>query len=269
MQKGEDSNDRDDEKKPKLEEFVKKRDYTGAITLLEFQVSLFRRVALIVNMALKPASICAIVKRNAGETPDEKLLPWLGYCAFHLGDYKKALDVYQQLLQNPNSDPQNHLYVACCLYYLGMNQEAVVAAEKGPATRLQSRLLFQLVRTANVTALVRVFVCFDVMVPDDMFEPQAQKMNDEKSLVKYHAKMTESVEDQLSLAAMHYLRSHFQDATEIYKKQLIDYRDYLALQGNGVVTARIGMLWALLIGYIVCACGYSVRLAVLLQAGLL
>lgn len=51
-------------KMPRLEEFVEKRDYTGAITLLEF-------------------------KRSTGEE-EETTLPWLGYCAFHAGDYQKV-----------------------------------------------------------------------------------------------------------------------------------------------------------------------------------
>ena len=37
------------------------------------------------------------------------------------------------------------------------------------------------------------------------------------------------VEDQLSLAAIHYLRSHFQEATDIYKRLLLENRDDLAL----------------------------------------
>lgn len=45
---------------------------------------------------------------------------WLGYCAFHLGDYKRALQVYQTLSQS--SEPPEDVYVnlACCYFFLGM-----------------------------------------------------------------------------------------------------------------------------------------------------
>ena len=55
-------------KAPQLVEYVKNRDYTGAIALLEFQ-------------------------RNSGEGDGDTLL-WLGYCAFHLGEFRKALEAY-------------------------------------------------------------------------------------------------------------------------------------------------------------------------------
>lgn len=44
-----------------------------------------------------------------------------------------------------------------------------------------------------------------------------------------HQELTDTQEDQLSLAAMHYLRSHFQEATDIYKRLLLENRDDLAL----------------------------------------
>ena len=34
---------------------------------------------------------------------------------------------------------------------------------------------------------------------------------------------------QLSLASIHYLRSHYQEAIDIYKRILLDNREYLAL----------------------------------------
>ena len=35
---------------------------------------------------------------------DHTRLMWIGYCAFHLGDYRKALDTYQQLIQEGSDD---------------------------------------------------------------------------------------------------------------------------------------------------------------------
>lgn len=44
-----------------------------------------------------------------------------------------------------------------------------------------------------------------------------------------HQELSDTTEDQLSLAAIHYLRSHFQEATDIYKRLLLENRDDLAL----------------------------------------
>ena len=42
-------------------------------------------------------------------------------------------------------------------------------------------------------------------------------MGDNTKLVKHHEAITDKIEDQLCLADMHYIRSHFQEATDIYK----------------------------------------------------
>lgn len=170
------------DKMPKLDEFIKARDYTGATVLLEFQ-------------------------RQTGESVDANTLPWLGYCWFHLGEYKKALDIYMEILQqkstsNAEVDADYYLYAACCQFYMTNYKEAEELAVKGPSTKLQNRLLFHI----------------------------SHRQSDETKLMKYHQKLSDQVDDQLSLASIHYLRSHFQEATDIYKKMLIDYRDYLALQ---------------------------------------
>jgi len=47
--------------------------------------------------------------------------------------------------------------------------------------------------------------------------------------MSYHGSLTNTVEDQLCMAALHYLRSHFEEATEIYKKLLIENKDYHAI----------------------------------------
>jgi hypothetical protein len=57
------------------------------------------------------------------------------------------------------------------------------AAGKGPDNALKNRLLFHV----------------------------AHKSNNESKLLMYHQKLSDTTEDQLSLAAIHYLRSHFQE----------------------------------------------------------
>ncbi|XP_006816824.1 intraflagellar transport protein 56-like [Saccoglossus kowalevskii] len=160
---------------PKLEDFLSARDYTGAITLLEFT-------------------------RSSGKSSEETDL-WIAYCAFHLGDYKRAMDEYERMTKKDACHPDVWCNVACCYFFLGMYPEADAATQKGPKSGLQNRLLFHV----------------------------SQKFNDEKRLMSHHQSLQDVIEDQLSLASIHYLRSHYQEAIDIYKRILLDNRDYLAL----------------------------------------
>jgi len=159
-------------------DFLENRDYAGALAILEFN-------------------------KRSGEAENLKeTLQWIGYTAFHLGDMKKSLETYQQLLALEDSDPLDHIYLGCCMFFLGMYKEAEEEVNKGPSTPLQVRLQFHL----------------------------AHKLNDEDKLMVHHGKLKTTVADQLSLASIHYLRSHFQEATDIYKRVLLEEnRDFLAL----------------------------------------
>ncbi|VDQ02952.1 unnamed protein product [Trichobilharzia regenti] len=161
-----------------LHEFIEKRDFTGALTLLEFE-------------------------RCCGKSTLETDL-WIAYSAFHLGEYKKAADEYKKILGKPNAPPEVHTYLGCCYFFLGMYKEASKAAKDGPVCRLQSRLLFHV----------------------------AHKFNDERSLLNHRNALDNSIEDQLSLASVHSLKNHHQEAIDIYKRILLDNRDYLALNVN-------------------------------------
>ena len=54
-------------KLPKLEDFIAARDYTGAVTFLEFE--------------------------RASNKTDVTTTLWIAYCYFHLGDYKRCMKV--------------------------------------------------------------------------------------------------------------------------------------------------------------------------------
>jgi len=161
--------------KPKLAEFIEQRDYLGAVSLLEFD------------------------KRVGEEEPDAQA--WLAYSFFHLGDYKKASDIYRDLIKQAEGPSIYHIYRACCFFFMGMYKEAEESAQAGPAVPLQTRVMFHL----------------------------SHKRNDEAQLMTYHQKLQDSTEDQLCLASIHYLRGHYQEAIDVYKKILMDHRDYLAL----------------------------------------
>ena len=149
---------------PKLEDFLTKRDYMGALSLLEFQ-------------------------RNSGQGNQETNL-WIGYCAFHVGDYKRALMEYEALDSN---DKVVSICLACTYFYLGMYQEAEKAGEKADKGQLKTRLRFHL----------------------------AHKFGDEKKLMTFHQELEDIIEDQLSLASIHYLRSHYQEAIGKSLKMMI------------------------------------------------
>jgi len=161
---------------PTLQEFIQARDYTGALALLEFKL-----------------------KCQDGNTKD--LLMWVGYAAFHLGNYKRAEDAYKELLDCHNVSGEVHLFLGCCYFYQQMYEEAEAEALKGPPDALQNRLLFN--------------IC--------------HRRGDEDKLMTYHQNLRDTKEDQLSLAGVHYLRSHHQEATDIYKRQLLENREDLAL----------------------------------------
>lgn len=160
-----------------LDDALQNRDFSKATAILEFY-------------------------KGIGQTiGDLQVNPWLGYSAFHMGDFTKAIEVYKEILAMDDSDAAHHLHLACCYFFNGMYREAEESAHRGPQCSLQNRLLFHI----------------------------AHKFNDEGKLMVYHQKLQDTIEDQLSLAAIHYFRNHYQEATDVYKRILLQTRDYLAL----------------------------------------
>jgi NAD dependent epimerase/dehydratase family enzyme len=49
---------------------------------------------------------------------------WLGYSAFHLGAYKTAMLVYDELSKLDDPPPDTDVNLACCYFFLGMYTEA-------------------------------------------------------------------------------------------------------------------------------------------------
>uniref|UniRef100_A0A2I3GTK9 Intraflagellar transport protein 56 n=1 Tax=Nomascus leucogenys TaxID=61853 RepID=A0A2I3GTK9_NOMLE len=124
-----------DRKIPKLEELLSKRDFTGAITLLEF-------------------------KRHVGEEEEDTNL-WIGYCAFHLGDYKRALEEYENATKEENCNSEVWVNLACTYFFLGMYKQAEAAGFKASKSRLQNRLLFHLAHKEKLifSPLSMFFTC--------------------------------------------------------------------------------------------------------------
>ncbi|KAJ1458800.1 hypothetical protein M885DRAFT_512620 [Pelagophyceae sp. CCMP2097] len=262
----------------RLDEYVKKRDYTGALALLEFNRK----------------------GTDAGDQLDALL--WIGYCACHLGNYQRAYDAYSEILSGAiqsssamrrgakDGDGKDddeaketaaaadddfdvprevHLYAAVCLFYLQMYKEseetvakydeaeadalakAVRAATQPVAVAARRRGLQAEAASGNrgggaalgnltddeIKARVDKEVRLDdaaKRAPEKALRNRllfhvAHKRDDQDKLMLRHQELTDTNEDQLSLAAIHYLRSHFQEATDIYKRLLLENRDDLAL----------------------------------------
>lgn len=155
-------------------EFLVKRDYTGAITLLEF-------------------------KKYPEQDHSASL--WMAYCYFHRGDYKNALQIYETLHKQKADVKNLAVNIACCDFYLGMYEESQDILTQAPLSELKTRLSFHI----------------------------SHKLKDETALMECHQQLQDIMEDQLSLAAIHYLRAHYQEAIDIYKRLLLQNREYIAL----------------------------------------
>ncbi|CAB3253749.1 unnamed protein product [Arctia plantaginis] len=159
---------------PELEDFILKRDYLGALTLLEFL-------------------------KHEGNT-DVWADVWAAWCWFHLGEYRRALDAYLLVQSRDKLDSRVAdniaMDLAVCYFYLGMYKESKEIVEEAPKCTLKTRLLFHL----------------------------AHKLGDEESLMKSHAALRDVPEDQLCLASVHYMRAHYQEAIDVYKKLLLERR---------------------------------------------
>ena len=197
---------------PTLEDFVRQRDFSGALTLLQHQ-------------------------RNTGkETLWTEL--WEGYAHFHLGSYDKALLVYQRILDKDllvqTSDKTNkqgisslfrskktssedkldvvptpdltvadiNLYMACCHFLLGDFEETDKFLNRATASKspVKTRLELHLKLQNNP----------EMAVTNDLFP-------------------SPSVSNQLCYACLLFLSSKYEEAIEVYKKILLEKRDLIAI----------------------------------------
>ncbi len=170
---------------PKLEEYVKNRDFSGALALCEFNI------------------------KSEDEVVDMKdALMWVGYCAFHKGEYQRAISSYEQLLDIQSdevSEWRGEIYclLACCHYYALQYKEAASALENAQDCPIKNRILLHIAKKIG--------------------------NGNDTTLTVHERNLSDSREDQLSLAAVHYLSGRYQDALDIYKQMLQDNRDDIAL----------------------------------------
>jgi len=134
-------------------------------------------------------------EQHGPPSDSDKLIP---YCAFHLGDYQKALEEYKNILRHATDEEvaRTWLNIACCYFAMGHYTEAKEATGRGTECDLKLRLSLHL----------------------------AHKMSDDDTLMATHEQLAETTANLLSLASVHYLQGIFQSAIEIYKKMLLGNR---------------------------------------------
>lgn len=220
---------------PDLTDFLKNRDYTGAIALIQHH----------------RASAVA----NSQETLFHDL--WLAYCHFHMGQFDQAIEKYDSLLaqkvlpssrrssvtvttqeiaskmekgrqmlanmfksskkssDDPDSDPSKSqakmlqeiisqedllLYKSCCLFFLARDEESAEIVDKlSLKSPIRNRLLVLLMAK------------------------RGDKLSNVSSLVG------NEVADHLCLAAVSYIHMKYNEAIEIYKKVLTQNRNFIAV----------------------------------------
>lgn len=104
-------------KVPDAAAFMKKRDWVAALTLLECD-------------------------KKYSHRHDLKTYLGIAYCAFHNGDYKKCMDIYDELMKRNDYDRNIHAFKACCMYALCNYKDAKIEASKAEDSELKNRLLF-------------------------------------------------------------------------------------------------------------------------------
>lgn len=107
---------------------IEKRDFLGAITLIEFERELKEKK----------------LKSKSRSNSDIEQLELLAYCYFHLAKYEKAISVYTELYESESSDPIYNLFIGCCLFHLGEYEKCIKKLEKSPRNRLYNRLSLHL-----------------------------------------------------------------------------------------------------------------------------
>lgn len=140
------------------------------------------------------------LSKDYDEEDDLNKAHWFAFCDFHLGDYKGALTKYEKIQSEAESNDVA-LNIGVCMFYLGMYEEAQKTIEDLPESQLKIRLLFHL----------------------------AHKLGDDGRLMELHGVLRDVIEDQLSLAGLHYLRGQYQEAIDIYKRILLDNKQMLAV----------------------------------------
>jgi len=137
------------------------------------------------------------LKQESHAQANVEQLEYLAFCYFHLANYDKAISIYTQLYEKESSDPVYQLFIACCLFHAGRYEQCIECLQRAPSNRLSNRVWLHL---------------------------SYLHYNDESKLKTFVDKLSDSPSDQLSLAAVHYFRHKYQNATDIYKREWMKHK---------------------------------------------
>lgn len=102
-----------------------------------------------------------------------------------------------------------------------------------PKSQLQNRLLFHLSHKVSfhlpchsyrALVLKQLEILLNTLLCTILYSVCCSQFSDEKQLMTFHQNLEDVTEDQLSLASIHYMRSHYQEAIDIYKRILLQNR---------------------------------------------
>lgn len=128
----------------------------------------------------------------------------IAYLHYLLGEYEEAGKMYKEIsyldsakYQQYATKEQLRLYANICLFHLRSFQEVKLDLDSIPNQGLGNRLKLHLF----------------------------QRMGDEEQVLKHHGKLQDVIEDHLTLASMHFVRGHYQEALKIFKKLMAEHPD--------------------------------------------
>lgn len=107
-----------------------------------------------------------------------------------------------------------------------MYQESRELVLKAPKCPLQVTSLYSWFK---IDVVLLIFTCCALPNKVRLSFHLAHKSDDEVSVLEFHRQLRDVAEDQLSLAAVHYLRAHYQEAIDIYKRLVLQNKELMAL----------------------------------------
>lgn len=157
---------------------------------------------------------------------DQDIDFWIGYCHFHLGQYQLCLNFYQSLINEIEGVDKNkiqsklvklvtrknlnsslfldklYLYLGCCYFMLGEYKNCLECIKKNS---------------------------YEDIIKDKLKFHLSHKNGANKASNNHQEKLKDDLQNQLCLASIHYNRSQFQEAIDIYTKILDQNLDFVAL----------------------------------------
>ena len=200
--------------------YLEKNDFIGGLTMLKF---------IMTNNCIH-------------EIEKKQYYPWVGYFEYHAGHFQAALDIYLELEESLDSlkPPYNYVHIALCYFHLEKYHQTEKIIFQNNTTFVnnnQKKKKKKNMKQRNTKHENQKEVdddydnddAIDIICNRILFHTSFRLKNDDK-LIDYHEQLqTDVMEDQLSLAAMHFLRGHYQEATNIYKQILISNHTVVAI----------------------------------------